>query len=103
MAVSAVEFFIMGPLCVWIALRIKYKKSPILTNLLIGMTSAIQIMGTIMFVSNEMSRDFKDVCQWGCYTFTFQNIFYFWIFFVAANPVWIIVPLIEIVKANKRL
>lgn len=23
MAVSAVEFFIMGPLCVWIALRIK--------------------------------------------------------------------------------
>lgn len=41
MAVSAVEFFIMGPLCVWIALRIKNQKSPILTNLLIGMTSAI--------------------------------------------------------------
>jgi hypothetical protein len=50
-------------------------------------------MGTVLFVSNEWSRDFKDVCQWGCFTFTPANIFYFWIFFVAANPVWIIVPL----------
>ncbi|CAD8137788.1 unnamed protein product [Paramecium pentaurelia] len=103
MTISAIEFFIMGPLCVWIALRIKFQKNEILTNFLIGLTSAIQIMGTIFFVANEWSRNFKDVCQYGCFTYTFANIFYFWIFFVAANPVWIIVPLQQIITAYKNL
>ncbi|CAK78763.1 unnamed protein product (macronuclear) [Paramecium tetraurelia] len=103
MTISAIEFFIMGPLCVWIALRIKYQRNEILTNYLIGITSAIQIMGTIFFVANEWSRNFKDVCQQSCFTYTFENIFYFWIFFVAANPVWIIVPLLCIRTASINL
>jgi cholestenol delta-isomerase len=41
MTVSAIEFFFMGPMCVWIALRLKFNKDPILTNYLIGITSFV--------------------------------------------------------------
>ena len=60
-------------------------------------------MGTIIFTSDEILRNFDDVCQEGCFTFTFVNIFYFWIFFVIANHVWVIIPIWEIVKAYKNL
>ncbi len=36
-------------------------------------------------------------------TFSFHHILYFWFAFVAANPVWIIVPVLVIVSACKNL
>ena len=60
-------------------------------------------MGTIIFTSDEILRNFADVCEEGCFTFTLKNIFYFWIFFVIANPVWVIIPISEIIKAYKNI
>ena len=36
-------------------------------------------------------------------TFSGHHLLYFWFAFVAANPVWIIVPLIVIVSACKNV
>jgi hypothetical protein len=60
--------------------------------------SVIQIFGTVLFVSQEISRNFDDVCGdeadiGGCFAFNLKNIIYFWIFFVIANLVWIVIPI----------
>lgn len=61
-------------------------------------------MGTICFTGEEIFRGFKDVCEpEGCYTFSYSNIVFFWIFFVVANTVWIVIPCMFICKSSCRI
>ncbi|CAD8054388.1 unnamed protein product [Paramecium sonneborni] len=101
--VTGIELIFMGPMCIWIAIRQRAKANPLLTALLITFVSAVQIMGTVMFIVNAWLRDFVDVCHGSCFSFTQSNIFYFWFVFVIVNQIWIVVPLQQIILQYREL
>lgn len=61
-------------------------------------------MGTVFFVFTEALVDFKDYCgEDSCFSFTVDNIFYFWFGFVFANSVWFVVPAYYIRHSFKEI
>ncbi|KAL6062216.1 Cholestenol delta-isomerase [Balamuthia mandrillaris] len=97
MIVSGVELFLMSPLCLLTVHAICQRKK--WRHLLEIVLCVIQIFGTIVFAGGEIYSGFHNVPADFDFTFTMAEIVYFWIFFVVANPVWIVIPLLLIWKA----
>ncbi|XP_067043325.1 probable 3-beta-hydroxysteroid-Delta(8),Delta(7)-isomerase [Acropora muricata] len=91
MGIVALELCIMGPLCIlWYRSIVKDLWWRHFVSVLV---SAIQMTGTILFAGVEAYDGFKHVpVDWPPKFDTFDKIFYFWIFFVLANGLWIFAP-----------
>ncbi|CAD8169144.1 unnamed protein product [Paramecium octaurelia] len=104
--VSLGETFVMGPLCIVIALLYKSTKLEhnLLREVLILVVSAFQICGTVVFCAQPVWAGFIEQCgAEGCFTFSIFNIFFFWFSFVFCDSIWIWQPIKEIVKSYRRL
>jgi cholestenol delta-isomerase len=91
MLVSGVELFLMGPLClllVYAILKKKHYRHPLQI-----LVCTLQLMGTIMFAGTEIYTGCHNIPTDFGLTFTPDKLFYFWLLFVVANLVWIVVPL----------
>jgi cholestenol delta-isomerase len=91
MMISLVELFIMGPLCV--LLFHAYTRNKPWKDPLELIVCSIQIMGTIVFTGAEMWEGFPHIPTDFEFSFTAEKVVYFWIFFVMANILWIVLPL----------
>lgn len=63
--------------------------------------SSIQIMGTIMFVAEELLKGLPN--QYPGRGLDVDSITYFYFAFVFCNPIWIAVPVTLIVNAAKAI
>jgi|JI6StandDraft_1071083.scaffolds.fasta_scaffold641701_1 hypothetical protein len=101
----------MAPGCLFIALS--YKRSAksviiyaiqLLREYVIVVTSVVQFTGTVFFMYHEWAaRDMADACPWGCFTFSPENLFFFWGVFIMANSIWYVVPVKMIIDSYKRV
>lgn len=101
----------MAPGCLYIAISYKRHTESVfdaLTKLLrefaIVITSVIQVIGTVFFMYHEWAgRGMIDACPWGCFTFTYENLFFFWGVFIFANGIWYVVPIKMIIASYRRV
>eukprot|EP00744_Colponema_vietnamica_P009242 GILI01013163.1.p1 GENE.GILI01013163.1~~GILI01013163.1.p1 ORF type:complete len:195 (+),score=39.51 GILI01013163.1:46-630(+) len=91
MMISYTELFVMGPLCLFVYYGILHRKP--WRHPLQLLVSAIQLVGTIIFTGGEIMSDFAHIPTDFELTFTLDKIVFFWVFFVAANLLWSILPL----------
>ena len=95
MIISALELVVYTPLCLFWYRSIMCR-SPMrhALNLLV---SSIQLFGTIMFAGSEVYNGFPNVPVDSSFSFTPHHLLYFWLVFVVANLLWIIVPFLCII------
>eukprot|EP01089_Gocevia_fonbrunei_P012796 TRINITY_DN3117_c0_g1_i2.p1 TRINITY_DN3117_c0_g1~~TRINITY_DN3117_c0_g1_i2.p1 ORF type:complete len:108 (+),score=2.58 TRINITY_DN3117_c0_g1_i2:273-596(+) len=101
MIISAIELFIMNPLCLLVSYAIiqnKWWRAPLEI-----VTCTLQIMGTLVYVGTEWLYGWKHIEADSTLSFTPHHLFYFWLCFVVANPIWIITPLLLIIRAFNSL
>ncbi len=91
MMISITELLIMGPLC--ILLFYAYCRDKPFRLPLELVVCSIQIFGTIVFTGSEIWEGFPNIPTDFEMTFEKDKVLYFWIFFVAANILWIVLPL----------
>ena len=96
MLVCYLEILIMFPLCLYTYRALVGRKPQ--RHVLQIVTSLIQLVGTYFFTLDEIIGGFKDVPVDRNLEFTNEHIFYFWIFFVAANLLWTFLPIYLISK-----
>jgi hypothetical protein len=97
MLVCFLEISVMFPLCLSTYRAIVQRRPQ--RHLLQVVTSLIQVVGTYFFTLDEVLGGFQDVPFDRHFEFTFHHVFYFWVFFVAANLLWTFLPLYLIIKA----
>eukprot|EP01137_Pigoraptor_chileana_P035238 Opistho-2@28965 len=88
--ISALELFFMGPACLLLFYAILQNKS--YRHPLQIIVCAVQVMGTYIFTGDEILVGFKDIPTDFEYTFTTDKVIFFWIFFVFANTLWVVLP-----------
>jgi hypothetical protein len=99
---SAIEFYLISPICILIAVRLKHNKHPILTNYLIGIISCAQIVCIMLLAANEWSKHFISATK-GTLDYDPVKLFHFVSIFIGLKPFWIILPLLEANLAYERL
>merc|ERR1712000_795742 len=88
MMISITELLIMGPLCIFLYYRNRSWRAPL--ELVV---CAIQIFGTIVFTGSEIWEGFPHIPTDFEMTFEQDKVIFFWVFFVAANALWLLLPL----------
>eukprot|EP00455_Lapot_gusevi_P013417 TRINITY_DN16528_c0_g1_i2.p1 TRINITY_DN16528_c0_g1~~TRINITY_DN16528_c0_g1_i2.p1 ORF type:complete len:203 (+),score=55.39 TRINITY_DN16528_c0_g1_i2:68-676(+) len=101
MIISIVEMFVMTPLCLLCFHALCQNKSYF--HPLQICVCAIQLMGTLVFTFSEVRDNFAHVRANGDFGLSFDAIFYFWIFFVAANILWTVLPAALILNSTKHI
>ncbi|EGR28324.1 hypothetical protein IMG5_178390 [Ichthyophthirius multifiliis] len=96
--VSYVDLLVTGPLCLYTA-NLFLSQRGLKRDVFCIISSISQILGSVFFVFDEFLNKFANTCKGDCFSFTTENIIYFWIFFVAMNHVWFILPLVHIKKS----
>ncbi|KAL4487084.1 hypothetical protein ABPG72_001536 [Tetrahymena utriculariae] len=102
-AISFCELFLHGPLCLYTA-RLFLSSRGLKRDIFSILASFLQLVFTYVFVYDEYLNNFVNVCpEESCFTFSTPNILFFWICFVFFNPVWILIPLYNIVVAYNNI
>ena len=96
--VCQLELWGMAPLCIWTYLATAHRKPE--RHILQVVTSLVHMVGTYFFTLQEALRGFRDIPADLDFQFTPHRIFYFWIFFVAANLLWFLLPLYYVIKGS---
>mgnify|MGYP002386381770 CR=1 FL=1 len=94
------EFFVMAPLC-FLLYRSLVQKRPS-RHIFQAIVATLQAIGTYYFTLDEIWNGFKNVPVDRDFDFTFEHIFYFWIFFVGANILWFFGSIALVISAWKN-
>eukprot|EP01120_Amphizonella_sp_Union-15-10_P000291 TRINITY_DN10310_c0_g2_i1.p1 TRINITY_DN10310_c0_g2~~TRINITY_DN10310_c0_g2_i1.p1 ORF type:complete len:201 (-),score=7.81 TRINITY_DN10310_c0_g2_i1:36-638(-) len=101
MVISILELIFMGPQCLLLYYAIQNNKSwryPL--QIVVSVTQGV---GCLIFAGSEILNGFKNVPADLDFTFSTDSIIYFWILFVFANLLWVIVPLYLTIDAWKKI
>lgn len=101
MMISLCELAIYTPLCIW-AYKCIYSNSPYRHPAVI-IISAIQWMGTWIFTASEIYAGFPHIPADLAFEFKTTHVVHFWLFFVAANTLWTLLPMYLIYSSSKAI